>query len=116
MEDEGVGKTYLIRNYYVANLKFVCAGESGGTMSTQLANFQQQMNAWFPANRQLQPPANWQQAFVALLECLNTLKTKEKKVLFFDELPGWILPNQGLFQPLDISGIYICLRDRIYSS
>lgn len=91
-----VGKTYLIKNYYTANLKFICSGESGGSMRTQLANFQQQLNGWFPANRQVQPPATWQQAFVVLRECLDTLKTSEKKVLFFDELP-WLDTHKSGF-------------------
>ncbi|HMR84398.1 MAG TPA: ATP-binding protein [Niabella sp.] len=91
-----VGKTYLIKNYYADRLKFSCSGESGGSMRTQLANFQQQLNAWFPAYRQFQPPANWQQAFVMLRQCLDTLKTKEKKVLFFDELP-WLDTHKSGF-------------------
>ena len=91
-----VGKTYLIKNYYADHLKFTCSGESGGSMSTQLANFQQQLNTWFPANRQLHPPANWQQAFITLRECLDTLKTKDKKVIFFDELP-WLDTHKSGF-------------------
>lgn len=91
-----VGKTYLIKNYYADHLKFTCSGESGGSLRTQLANFQQQLNAWFPARRQIQPPANWQQAFVMLRECLDTLKTKEKKIIFFDELP-WLDTHKSGF-------------------
>lgn len=91
-----VGKTYLIRNYYAGNLKFLCSGESGGSMTAQLANFQQQLNNWFPAKKQHQPPASWQQAFVMLRECLDTLTTDEKKVIFFDELP-WLDTHRSGF-------------------
>ena len=80
-----VGKTYLIKNYYAGHLKFACSGECGGSLRTQLANFQQQLNTWFPTNRQLQAPANWQQAFIMLRECLDTVKTKGKKVIFFSQ-------------------------------
>jgi AAA+ ATPase superfamily predicted ATPase len=91
-----VGKTYLIKNYYADHLKFACSGECGGSLRTQLANFQQQLNTWFPANRQLQPPANWQQAFIMLRECLDKVKTKGKKVIFFDELP-WLDTHKSGF-------------------
>lgn len=91
-----VGKTYLIKNFYKDDLQFICSGEAGGSMKTQLANFQQQLNSWFPANSQLQPPATWQQAFVALRQCLETLKSKKKKVLFFDELP-WLDTHKSGF-------------------
>lgn len=91
-----VGKTYLIKNYYAGHLKFACSGECGSGLHTQLANFQQQLNTWFPANRQLQPPANWQQAFIMLRECLDTVKTKGKKVIFFDELP-WLDTHKSGF-------------------
>lgn len=91
-----VGKTYLIKNYYADNLCFTCSGESGGSMSTQLANFQQQLNGWFPSSRQLLPPATWQQAFVLLRACLDTLTTKKKKVVFFDELP-WLDTHKSGF-------------------
>lgn len=90
-----VGKTYLIKNYYADHLKFTCSGESGGTMKTQLANFQQQLNIWFPEKKQYQAPANWQQAFVMLRECLTSLKGKGKKVLFFDEFPWLETPKSG---------------------
>ena len=91
-----IGKTYLIKNYFSEHLKFVCSGESGGSMKTQLANFQQQLNFWFPENRQIQGPETWQQAFVLLRNCLDTLKTKGKKVLFFDELP-WLDTHKSGF-------------------
>jgi len=77
-------------------MKFICSGESGGSTTIQLANFQQQLNRWFPANRQLQLPTSWQQAFIMLRECLDTLKAKEKKVIFFDELP-WLDTHKSGF-------------------
>jgi len=91
-----VGKTYLVKNYFADHLKFVCSGECGGSMSTQLANFKEQLNTWFPAIRQLQPPGNWQQAFIMLRECLDRIRGKGKKVVFFDELP-WLDTHKSGF-------------------
>ena len=111
-----VGKTYLIKNYYAGHLKFACSGECGGSLRTQLANFQQQLNTWFPTNRQLQAPANWQQAFIMLRECLDTVKTKGKKVIFFlMSCPGSTRINRDFFLHSGISGIYTFLTGRIYS-
>lgn len=91
-----VGKTYLIKNYFAELLKFTCSGESGGSLHTQLANFQEQLNFWFPQKRQLNPPADWWQAFIILRECLDTFKAKGKKVIFFDELP-WLDTHKSGF-------------------
>ena len=91
-----VGKTYLIKNYYAGNMSFVCSGEAGGSMHTQLANFQQQLNIWFPKHTQLQPPTTWQQAFATLRNCLENTTTKQKKVLFFDQLP-WMDTHKSGF-------------------
>jgi predicted AAA+ superfamily ATPase len=91
-----VGKTYLIKNYYADHLKFICSGEAGANQQRQLHNFQDQMNIWFPESRQLQAPANWQQAFVVLRACLETLDKKGKKVIFFDELP-WLDTHKSGF-------------------
>ncbi|ANH82843.1 hypothetical protein A8C56_19295 [Niabella ginsenosidivorans] len=91
-----VGKTYLIKNFYADQLRFSCSGQSGGSTDIQLVNFQQQLNTWFPARQQLLPPASWQQAFILLRQCLDTLDRKGKKVLFFDELP-WLDTHKSGF-------------------
>jgi len=43
----------------------------------------------------LQDHTNWQQAFVMLRTCLETVKSKNKMVLFFDELPWLDTPKSG---------------------
>lgn len=91
-----VGKTYLIRNYYAAQIRFHCSGELGAATQVQLANFFQQLNSFFPSIKQLAAPGSWQQAFVLLRKCLEGIKTKEKKVIFFDELP-WLETHKSGF-------------------
>ena len=84
-----VGKTFLIRSYYKQHLVFSCTGQYNGKTPRQLVKFAEQLNAYFPGERIIPTPANWQQAFVALRERLDTLKNSKKKVIFFDELP-WL--------------------------
>jgi uncharacterized protein len=84
-----VGKTYLIKTFYSANMKFSCSGQLAGNMTEQLINFRQQLHLYFPKNKQLPTPSTWQQAFVQLRECLDLRKSPEKKVLFFDEF-SWL--------------------------
>ncbi len=46
-----VGKTFLIRTYYKEQLVFSCSGQLNGNTRTQLANFIDQLNSYFPQNR-----------------------------------------------------------------
>lgn len=91
-----VGKTFLIRNHYAAELKFTCSGESGAGTVTQLANFYQQLKICFPDKKQIQPPVSWQHAFIILRELLSSHRSRGKKVIFFDELP-WLDTHKSGF-------------------
>ncbi len=84
-----VGKTFLIKAYYKPNMIFSCSGQYNGKTEDQLANFSEQLNTWFPKKKTIPPLASWQEAFNRLKECIETIKHKRKKVLFFDELP-WL--------------------------
>ena len=91
-----IGKTYLIQKYYADQLVFICSGESGGPLKVQLANFLEQLNIWFPDKKITLPPPTWQEAFVLLRQRLEEFKSKDKKVLFFDELP-WLDTHKSGF-------------------
>ena len=91
-----IGKTYLIKNYYASQIVFHCSGELGATTQTQLANFVNQLNTFFPNRIQLILPQNWQEAFGLLRERLEKTKPSGKKVLFFDELP-WLDTHKSGF-------------------
>lgn len=90
-----VGKTYLIKSVYHTHMVFSCVGQYQSGTITQLANFHQQLQHWFP-RRKHEVPETWQQAFQQLTTQLRLLKTKKKKVVFIDELP-WMDSHKSGF-------------------
>ncbi len=91
-----VGKTFLIKTFFKEHIVFSCSGQYEGAVEDQLANFNEQLNAWFPRKAQAAPPATWQQAFVRLQAGISSLKSKKKKVVFIDELP-WMDSHRSGF-------------------
>lgn len=93
-----VGKTFLIREVYKKDMVFQITGIAHVNMAHQLANF---FTAFREANNrntpELQPPANWFEAFELLRHWLQRGRQK-KKVIFFDELP-WIDTPRSNFLP-----------------
>jgi AAA+ ATPase superfamily predicted ATPase len=84
-----VGKTFLIRNFYHSNMVFSVSGQHNGKTSEQLLNFTEELNTWFPQKKQLSAAVSWPEAFNRLKEATDSIKHKNKKVFFFDELP-WL--------------------------
>ena len=96
-----VGKTFLIRNYFQANLVFDCTGLNGESQATQLENFTDSIKEHFPKNKKVATPQTWLQAFNFLKLNIAALKTKKKKVIFLDELPWFETPKSGFKAALD---------------
>lgn len=91
-----VGKTYLIKTYYKQHLAFSCSGQYLGKTTEQLINFAEQLKLFFPNEKFILPPTNWQKAFQQLRECINGISHKKKKVIFFDEVP-WLDSHKSGF-------------------
>ncbi len=97
-----VGKTYLIRNFFAANMAFEMSGMLNATNTQQLQNFQIAFEKWFPAKgKKKAPPNNWLSAFEQLSIQLSKAKTKAKPVLFFDELPWLDTRRSGFLAAFD---------------
>lgn len=96
-----VGKTFLIRNFFKQQLVFDCSGLNGGNQVTQLANFADSVKEHFYRFKKPGPPDTWLQAFNLLKECIGSIKTKKKKVIFLDELPWFETPKSGFKAALD---------------
>jgi uncharacterized protein len=92
-----VGKTFLIKRVYADHLVFRLTGLEDGERSAQLENFTIARNKFFPAGRFYAEPKNWMQAFTQLQELLERNR-KQKRVIFFDELP-WLAENARDFLP-----------------
>jgi AAA+ ATPase superfamily predicted ATPase len=91
-----VGKTFLIKTYYKEHLAFSCSGQYNGKTREQLTNFIEQLNVYFPQNRELLHAETWQFAFNRLRSCLENTRGSKKKVIFFDELP-WLDSHKSGF-------------------
>jgi uncharacterized protein len=83
-----VGKTFLIREFFNYTFDFQVSGLANADTSQQLFNFytslSRQSKLFFE-----QKPNNWLEAFQQLIDHLENIEGKEKKVVFFDEMP-WL--------------------------
>ncbi len=84
-----VGKTFLIRQVYTQHMAFELTGIQNGTQREQLENFREQLYTFFGEQAPVKRPTSWLDAFTALRQCMEKKRYKNKKVIFFDELP-WI--------------------------
>jgi len=91
-----VGKTFLIRRVYAEHKVFELTGIKNADLNSQIMNFKMQLSFYFPAEDRSTFPINWLELFHSLTTHLNAIKTKEKPVVFFDELP-WIASNNSGF-------------------
>ncbi|MBD3344975.1 MAG: AAA family ATPase [Chitinivibrionales bacterium] len=103
-----VGKTYLIRNFFLSQkcIYFELTGqkkENGEIASTahQLANFQY---AWHKAfDESIEKPLSWEEAFYKLKIKVDSLRaaSQDTIVLFFDEMPWLCSANSGFYENFD---------------
>jgi uncharacterized protein len=89
-----IGKTFLIREFFKPYLSFEIAGMKKSNSRIQLANFTTLLSkAWgYPIVK----PKNWLEAFDLLGQYLDELKSSNKVVIFFDELP-WLCSQKSNF-------------------
>jgi AAA+ ATPase superfamily predicted ATPase len=95
-----VGKTFLIRNVYKADIVFQMTGIVGVDMSQQLTNFFSALQVASVENSNGSIPENWFKAFEQLRVLLEKSK-KLKKVVFFDELPWIDTPRSNFLSALE---------------
>lgn len=84
-----IGKTYLVEEYFKRNRAFYFYFVGGKNLNTktQLANFCDELRRKHDY-REKKTFADWREAFSAFTDIiLKKPETKEKKVIFFDELP-----------------------------
>ncbi len=96
-----VGKTFLIRNLYSKQLVFEMSGSINADKETQLFYFADIINKIKPTKKIIAPPKTWPEAFVLLIKYIETIKHKNKKVLFFDELPWLDGMHSGFLSAFD---------------
>lgn len=98
-----IGKTYLIESFFSerACVFFHVTGIQKGVMKEQLREFSKEIGSVFYGGARIAPSATWMQAFEALNDAINYLKTKDPIVLFFDEFPWMATPRSRLLQALE---------------
>jgi AAA+ ATPase superfamily predicted ATPase len=94
-----VGKTFLIRNFFVKDLLFELSGIHNATLDQQLENFTIAISKSSGFN--LARPGSWLQAFNMLENYLTPIIKKQKKVIFFDEFPWINSPRSGFLQAFE---------------
>jgi uncharacterized protein len=81
-----VGKTFLVREYFNYTFDFHISGLANADTSQQLFNFHnslaKQSNIFYDAR-----PTNWLEAFQRLEKLIESKPSREKKIIFFDEMP-----------------------------
>lgn len=94
-----IGKTYLIRQVYDKHLIFDSSGLHEKNIDQQLENFWLDISRASKSNT-LQPQT-WLQAFALLKAFIDTQKSKQKKVIFLDEISWFDTPRSGFLAALD---------------
>ena len=83
-----VGKTFLVRSFFDDRFDFLYVGAHRVRAAVQLQNFRKAL-VKYSGNVRMPDLRSWSEAFDALAAYLETLPLKQRKVLFFDEMP-WI--------------------------
>lgn len=91
-----VGKTFLVNRVYEQHLKFQFTGIQNAPNIEQLQNFAFELSKAKKSETLVKTPSNWVEAFILLIQFLETKKTEEKQVVFIDELP-WLAARKAGF-------------------
>lgn len=94
-----VGKTFLINKFFEGRFDFKLTGAYGQTKNVQLVNFTNELN--LQTGQRYQTPNTWTDAFFLLRDYLSSLKTNEKHVIFFDEMPWLDTPRSGFLSAFE---------------
>lgn len=93
-----VGKTFLITTTYQEQIVFEITGVQKASRQLQLRNFRDVLAEYTASNLPIETPSDWLAAFQLLKQYLKPILGKEKKVLFFDELPWLDTHKSGFLQ------------------
>jgi len=99
-----VGKTYLVREFFInkPGVYFQVTGIHKSSQQLQLTEFTKEIKKiFFPGTVKLETPKNWMDAFEILTECLNRADKKKKVIMFFDELPWMAMKSSKLLQAIE---------------
>lgn len=97
-----VGKTFLIRQFFAGKANvFEVSGRYNGTTADNLQVFADAMADAFHGGAKLAVPGSWHEAFRALERELERQRSRQKWVLFLDELPWLATHKSGCLEELE---------------
>ncbi|MBQ6083822.1 MAG: ATP-binding protein [Bacteroidales bacterium] len=94
-----IGKTYLVKRFFKDNFDFYITGIYECSKKEQLSNFQRQLRNY--SGKKFKKPTDWFEAFDQLRQYLSNL-TKERKIVFLDELPWLDTPKSNFTRALEL--------------
>jgi uncharacterized protein len=90
-----VGKTFLIKEFFHYTFNFYITGLANADTHQQLFNFDTELSKQSPLVFE-SPSKNWLIAFQRLIQHIENSSSREKKIIFIDELP-WFDTNSSDF-------------------
>ena len=95
-----IGKTFLVKQFFGNTFDFYATGVYKISRQEQLRLWQEQLAKY--SGEKCTKPKDWFEAFDQLRMYLETLKGKDKLILFIDELPWLDTPKSGFIRALDL--------------
>ncbi|MDR0784253.1 MAG: AAA family ATPase, partial [Propionibacteriaceae bacterium] len=93
-----VGKTFLVREFFADNLLFHFTGAQKASTAQQLVHFDEALSEHGHAASQT--CSNWHQGFVQLKRLIQN-SSKDRKIVFIDELPWLATPQSDFLAALE---------------
>ena len=94
-----VGKTFLIKEFFNQKFTFYITGLANADKQEQLSNFNVSLNHY--SNAPYPKALSWYDAFRQLIDLLESIKQRGKKVIFIDEMPWLDTPKSGFLTALE---------------
>ncbi len=108
-----VGKTFLINQLFGSRFTFRMTALSGATLTQQLINFHTTLKRLAPDLAGEAAPETWFMAFQLIIQ-LAEADPRERKVIFFDELPWFDTYGSDFLQALEhFWNSWVALRNDI---
>ena len=95
-----IGKTFLVKQFFGNTFDFYATGVYKISRQEQLRLWQEQLAKY--SGEKCTKPKDWFEAFDQLRMYLETLKGKDKLILFIDQLPWLDTPKSGFIRALDL--------------
>ena len=95
-----IGKTYLVNNVFANRFTFSYVGARKQKPQKQLQRFAEQLKI-YSGTTYAPTLSNWDEAFNALRTLIDSRPNKERKVIFFDEMPWIDTPRSAFVDALE---------------